>query len=75
MTGSTTTCGKAQRDSALATASTTSGVASMPVFTAWTAMSEATASIWATTNSGGTANTASTDCVFWAVSAAMALVP
>ncbi len=58
-----------------ATALTTAAEASMPVLTASMWMSSATASICATTMSAGISNTRVTRSVFWAVRAAMALVP
>jgi hypothetical protein len=50
-------------------------VASIPVFTAATSMSLATASIWATTMRGSRATQSEDGDEFWAVTAVMAEVP
>ncbi len=47
----------------------------MPIFTASTPMSSATARTWATIISGGIDSTASTPTVFCAVSAVIAVIP
>ena len=58
-----------------ATASITALVASMPILMAPTSRSRATARSARCTKSGGTTSTASTPCVFCAVSAVIALAP
>ena len=58
-----------------ATASTISALASMPILTAATSKSTRTASICATTMSGGARWMARTPSVFCAVSAVIALAP
>ena len=50
-------------------------VPSMPILTASTPMSSATARTWATMTSGETASTALTPTVFWAVMAVIAVMP
>jgi 1-deoxy-D-xylulose 5-phosphate reductoisomerase len=64
ITGSTTTGASGIRSSALATASIVGWSPSMPIFTASTPMSSATALTCATITSGGTAWTAVTPTVF-----------
>jgi hypothetical protein len=64
MTGSTTIGPMAWRRTARATASIPAAVASIPVLAAATVMSEATASIWASTSAGSTADHARTPWVF-----------
>ncbi len=75
MTGSTTTARGFQRWSASATASMTSGMPSMPIFTASTARSEKTESICWRTKSAGIGKMPWTPWVFWAVRAVMAEQP
>ena len=75
ITGSSTTCGSAWRSMACATVCTSSGECSMPIFTACTPMSLATASICAARKSGGAAWMPATPSVFCAVSTVMALMP
>src|SRR5204863_7423592 len=74
-TGSTTRGPTPSWATVVATASTTSADANIPVFAASTPKSAATDAIWARTNSGVTASKAWTPSVFWAVTAVTATVP
>src|SRR5688572_5095153 len=76
ITGSRTTgVSGSSSSSARRTARTVSAVPSMPIFTASTPMSSATALTWATMKSPGTGWMPVTATVFWAVSATMAVMP
>ena len=75
ITGSTTIGASPTRSSASTTASIVASSPSIPILTASTPMSSATARTWATIVSGGTGVTSSTPTVFCAVSAVIAVVP
>ncbi len=76
ITGSSTTgVAGSSRSRARRTACTVSAVPSIPIFTASTPMSSATARTWATMKSPGTGWMPVTATVFWAVSAAIAVIP
>ena len=76
ITGSSTTgVPDGSSSSAATTASIVSTVPSIPILTASTPMSEATARTWAMMMSGGMAWTAVTPTVFWAVIAVIAVMP